>query len=145
MSFKLPFKSKEVVTEYVTVSDEFDNNELTLPVRPFSYKDSAWFKENAEVLSDESNQEEANFRVAEYYLRSRLDVPEEITRDKLFRYESGEPFSLIFVMRLAESFANQVSENNKKVEGMINAKETESGTESKRGNKGTRKGVQKDG
>jgi hypothetical protein len=144
MSFKLPFKSKEVELRYVTVSDEFDNNELTLPVRPFSYKDSTWFKENADVLSDESNQEEANFRVAEYYLRSRLDVPEEITRDELFRYESGEPFSLIFVMRLAESFANQVSENNKKVEGMVNAK-TEGEPEPKRGNKSNRKSVQKDG
>lgn len=144
MSFKLPFKSKEVVTEYVTVSDEFANNELTLPIRPFSYKDSAWFKENAEVLSDESNQEEANFRVAEYYLRSRLEVPEEITRDELFRYESGEPFSLIFVMRLAESFAAQVEENNNRVKGMIDEK-AEGGNKPKRNNKGNGKGIQKDG
>lgn len=143
MTFKLPFKTKEVESKFVTVTDETGNNELTIPVRPFSYKDGQWFKANAVELEDESKGEEGTIKVAEYHLRSRLDVPEEITRDELFRYEDGSPFSMYFVVAIAEEFGKQtltVQEDLEKLGG-----KTEDRNQLQRGKKSTRKGIQKDG
>lgn len=135
---KLPFKSKPVEVKYLTITE--DNYELEIPIRPFSYKDVSWLKENQEELSDESKQDEANYKIAEYYLRSRFDVSEEVSRDELFRYDDGSPFSIVFIAKVAEAFGNEIVEYSKRMEEL-----GKSESKSKQNSKRSTRGVQKDG
>jgi hypothetical protein len=145
MSYKLPFKKSEVPVQYITVTDEV-GNELTLPAKPFSYKDQQWVKANSTILEDSAQGEEATYLMAEYHLRSRLEIPDEVTRDELFRYEDGSPFSMVFVVALAEAFGKQVLNVQGELEKLKNEKEvSENKYQPKRSTKTSRKSVQKNG
>lgn len=141
MSYQLPFKRSEVKLTFVTIADETGNYEIELPDRPYTYKDQQWVVANSKLL-EENNMGAA----AEYVLRSHLEgIPEDMPQSELLSYPGGGPFSMYFCTAIAAHLLNKVKDTQERLERLGDDKESEGGTEPKRGNKSTRKGIQKYG